>query len=357
MRTVAYLATVALLLLSPAWAYERPAAISLAGEWDLCLVEPMIDIAADRAAKPDFPQLSPSWDEVIDLKALPPWDGEWQPVQVPAAWEQVAGVDYNGAGWYARFVDIPPEWCGEGRRIWLEFDAVATAAGVWANDRFIDAHVGDRSPWCVELTDVVAQALEAPRVFAEEIPGVAEGPSVINPYTLLIAVYVDELPGRAAQVSGNTIAPDHGGIWQDVRMYSTGPVAIKPDGVHVNAHAATGDVEVTVELDSKIPVDTEYFSLLLAFRAPDSAGDRIDLAVGGVHREHCAVDAKAGVITVRHNVGSPVIWSHGPPQLYEVLVIAHYAKPRSSQSEPYGPMQSDSVSQTFAFTALNNDGN
>jgi beta-galactosidase/beta-glucuronidase len=357
MRAVAYLATVALLLLSPAWAYERPDAISLAGVWDLCLVQPMLSSVSGREAKPDSMPDSPTWGEVIDPNALPPWDGEWQPVTVPAAWEQVAGADYNGAGWYARFLDIPPEWCGEGRRIWLEFDAVATAAGVWANDQFIGAHVGDSSPWRVELTDVVAQALEAPRVFAEEIPGAVEGPSVINPYTLLIAVYVDELPGSAAKVFGNTIAPDHGGIWQDVRMYSTGPVAIKPGGVHISADPASGDVEVTVELDSKIPVDAEHFSLLLAFRAPDSAEDRIDLAVGGVHREHSTVDAEAGVITVRHQVDSPVMWSHGPPQLYEVLVTARYAKPRSSQSEPYGSMQSDFVWQTFAFRAVHNDGN
>lgn len=338
-----------ILLLSPAWAYERPNAISLAGEWDLCLVEPMIDIVTDRAAKPDFPQLSPTWEEVIDPAALPPWDGEWQPVPVPTAWEQVAGLGYNGAGWYARFADIPPEWCGEGNRIWLEFDAVATAVGVWANNQFVGAHIGDYSRWRLELTNVVAQALGAPRAFAEEIPGVVDGPSVINPYTLLIAVYVDELPGHVTQGFLNMIAPHHGGIWQDVRMYSTGPVSIEPDGVRVQANPATGEVEVAVELDSKIPVDSEHFSLLLAFLAPKGVEDRVDLTVGGVHREHCTVDVEAGEITVRHKVDTPMLWSLENPHLYELIVAANFTKTRSSSSEYPGSLQSDNVLQSFAF--------
>jgi len=116
MRTLTVV--VCLLLLTPtlAWAYERPNAVSLSGDWDFVAVEPMMDLGRDRDARPDWPTLSPEWDEVIDPERTPPWDADWQPVQVPCAWEQYAGTGYNGAGWYARYLDIPREWCGDGRR-------------------------------------------------------------------------------------------------------------------------------------------------------------------------------------------------------------------------------------------------
>jgi len=213
-----------LLYASPALSYERPDAISLSGEWDFVTVEPLIDMVADRVDRPDFPQLSPEWDEVIDPEARPPWNSDWQPVHVPRAWEQYAGTGYNGAGWYVRYVDVPPEWCGDGRRLWLEFDAVATAAGIWVENEFIGAHIGDFSRWRIELTDVMRRRLNAPLLTAPD-PGAeatdsgaglrarqggghgrpphwdtaAADSAVINPYTLLIAVYVDELPGHITQ--------------------------------------------------------------------------------------------------------------------------------------------------------------
>ncbi|HES58618.1 MAG TPA: hypothetical protein ENO21_04220, partial [Firmicutes bacterium] len=115
---------------SVAAAYERPGAVSLAGEWEFCPVEPVIDIVPDRYTRPDWPTLCPEWDEVIDPEASPPWDSDWHPVPVPMAWEHYTNAGYNEAGWYARYVDIPREWMEDGKRIWLEFDAVATAAGV-----------------------------------------------------------------------------------------------------------------------------------------------------------------------------------------------------------------------------------
>lgn len=369
MRTITLLVATAVYLLSPAWAYERPDAVSLAGEWDLCLVEPMLDVVADRAAKPDFPQLSPSWDKVIDSDALPPWDGEWQPVTVPAAWEHVAGIDYNGAGWYARYVDVPPEWCGKGWRIWLEFDAVATAAGVWVNDHFVGAHVGDYSRWRVELTDVVAQAVEAPRVFAEEIPGATEGLSVINPYTLLVAVYVDELPGHITQGFLNMIAPHHGGIWQDVRLYATGPVAIEPDGICVETDYDGGIARVTIELDTPIQIGSNEQSLSIVFLTPDGRAFGNSLILVG--DPDVESNSKANSITFNYSFDEIFSWTPENPNLYTALVNTYTSFPwsranRNSLNEAIArgeatqdndyKFSSDTAYCSFAFRDVRIDG-
>ena len=298
----------------PARAYERPDAVSLAGQWELCTVAPAVDIvdpqyrqAVQDFPRPDFPTLAPSLDQVVPQRICPPRDAQWQPVTVPGAWELAAGIDYNGAGWYRRTVDIPAEWlagstavsavdpsggagvppadasggagapardplAGKGarptgnasvfdltsigggspgmaitggaadgspagsaagpasaRRIWLEFDAVSCAAGVWLNGKWCGGHVGDFSRWRVELTSAAK-------------PGANE-----------LWVYVDELPGHVTQGFLCIIMPHHGGIWQDVRMYSTGPVSIEPDGVWIKANPADGSFIAEVRLSDAWP--------------------------------------------------------------------------------------------------------
>src|SRR5690606_21973786 len=125
------------------------------------------------------------------------------PAETGRAWEHYGGPGYNQAGWYLNVIDIPQEFKSVGGgRLWLEFDAVATAAAVWCNGHYLGGHVGDYARWRVELTEYLT-----------------EDPS------FEILVYVDELPFHTTQGFLSMIAPHHGGIWQDVRMYVTGPAS------------------------------------------------------------------------------------------------------------------------------------
>src|SRR5215217_2574741 len=66
-------------------------------------------------------------------------------VKVPGSWEeqgygerppeQIGGWtkrrSYEGAVWYVRTVEVPPEW--NERRVWLQIDRVNWQTGVWVN--------------------------------------------------------------------------------------------------------------------------------------------------------------------------------------------------------------------------------
>ena len=66
----------------------------------------------------------------------------------------VHNTDFLEAVWYARWVDIPPEWTD--RRVLLHFGAVDYDTTVWVDGQEVRRHRGGFSSFSVELTDVAA---------------------------------------------------------------------------------------------------------------------------------------------------------------------------------------------------------
>ncbi|MCF8239895.1 MAG: hypothetical protein K9J16_00810 [Melioribacteraceae bacterium] len=200
---------------------------SLSGEWSFIKCDPITEIVESREGSFDPPKYSPSLEEVIPedarenpYKFIP--TGLYQMVNIPSAWEQFTGIDFNGTGWFSKDLHIDINLLKQRKSFWLEFDAVATAAGVWINGKWVGGNVGDYNRWSVEISK-----------FAK--PGKNE-----------ILVYVDELPAHIFQGFLSVIAPHHGGIWQDVKFYSTNEVFIKTDGVFFRTDINSGSVTAEV---------------------------------------------------------------------------------------------------------------
>jgi len=370
--------TIALCLLAtlPALAYERPGATVLRGGWEVCSVPPAVELVKDRAAKPDFPTLAPALEQVVPAGIKPPPSADWKLIDVPSAWEQVLGIDYNGCGWYRRPVEVPEEWAGNSgadgsvrdlagtaarptedsgrggpphRRIWIEFDAVSCAAGVWLNGQWLGGHVGDMSRWRVEATKAAK-------------PGANE-----------LLVYVDELPGHVTQGFLCVVMPHHGGIWQDLRMYETGPASIEPDGVWVDANPADGtftaEVKLTDTLEAGGPIAVGFFELDKSGHYTSEIGDAatdLNWTIGGT------------TITFTGRIPGYKLWNPETPQMYEayfavggdVYANSSNAGARSPDYEKYfssgrsasadgaarGAFPLDKVTQRFAFRDIRTDG-
>lgn len=348
-----------------ALAYERPGAVSLGGEWEFCPVAPMIDIVPDRYVRPDFPQLSPSWDEVIDPQAAPPADAQWMDVTVPMAWENYLGAGYNEAGWYRKTIRIPEKWQREkaqkelgGRRYWLEFDAVATAAGVWVNGEFAGGHVGDYSRWRVEITDVVGvghRPTLSGDLMTNQIP--AQGGSMTRPYgdagngshTIELLVYVDELPGHITQGFLSMIAPHHGGIGQDVRMYCSGAVSIVPDGVSITHDFESATTTIQAELD--IPAGFQTDMLMFVFIDESSGATVTNYSTPGLELDH-----ETGLLSysLEHSDFNP--WTPDQPTMrkFEVQVMGPGMGPWDAELR--ANIGADVVRLTTAFRDIRMEG-
>ncbi len=75
-----------------------------------------------------------SWEETQD----------WEPIRTDAFWDHQEGLSqplgaYDGIGWYATRVEVPPEW--KGRAIFLRFGAVDESCWVTVNGRPAGTHL------------------------------------------------------------------------------------------------------------------------------------------------------------------------------------------------------------------------
>ena len=316
-----------LCFVNPASAYVRSNAVSLSGEWSFCKTRPLNDLVKDRNGKFDPPKYFPQLNEVIpqtiqaDIAKRLPENANWISVKVPSAWEQYAGIDFNGAGWFRRSVAISPKWLENNQRIWLEFDAVATAAGVWLNGKWLGGHVGDYSRWRVEATGAAHAGNNE------------------------LIVYVDELPGHLHQGFLSVIAPHHGGIWQNVRLYPTAAVCVKPDGISVKTDPLNGKVEIEIELDGSWKLSSLLPGLKIGKYNPASPF-KIPPQIKAKEAEYnFHFDSKRNAWRVQFQLPDFETWSPENPVLYNVEVNI----PGQSRS---GKKISEKIYQTFAFREI-----
>ena len=126
-------------------------------------------------------------DAAPAISTLPRW------IEVPGSSETALGVDFDGIVTIERPLPLRPQW--KGRRVWIEFDAVATHATIACNGTEAGTHLGGWTPFCCELTSALKW----------------DGTDVLR-------VRVDEKVGHNTQGFLPVIQPHFGGIWQGVRL-------------------------------------------------------------------------------------------------------------------------------------------
>jgi beta-galactosidase len=195
--------------------------------WILPSANPFVRDPAAHARRPA--QAPPARPDAAD-----PWfdDGAWQQVTVPHDWA-IAGpfltegphggmgrLESWGVGWYRRELEIPAE--DAGRSIHLEVDGAMSYASVWLNGVLVGGWPYGYNSWRLDLT-----------------------PHVVPGRRNLLAIRLDNPPRSARWYPG-------GGLFRDVRLVRTSPVAVAHWGTRittpeVSEEAALVEVEVTVE--------------------------------------------------------------------------------------------------------------
>ncbi|MEO8829185.1 sugar-binding domain-containing protein [Lapillicoccus sp.] len=124
--------------------------------------QPRPDYPRPQLTRPTWRNLNGKWEFEIDQgdtgleRGLLDQDTLANIILVPFVPEaEASGVhntDFLEAVWYARWVDIPPEWTG--RRVLLHFGAVDYDTTVWVDGQEVRRHRGGFTSFSVELTDV-----------------------------------------------------------------------------------------------------------------------------------------------------------------------------------------------------------
>jgi hypothetical protein len=133
---------------------------------------------------------------------------ETKTVTLPTHWETHEGLKFDGIGWYEKTIELPD--LKPGRRLLLHFDAVATHATVYWNDKKLGEHLGAWTPFRFDVTEHLS-----PSPSRGEGLGV-RGSDSKRKHT--IKIRVDEKVGHNTQGFLPIIAPHFGGIWQGIRL-------------------------------------------------------------------------------------------------------------------------------------------
>ncbi|ATG56201.1 beta-galactosidase [Brachybacterium ginsengisoli] len=218
--------------------------------WILPTASPFVHDPSARAERPEgAPPVRPrAADPGTD-------DADWQQVTVPHDWA-IAGpflvegphggmgrLESWGVGWYRRDLEILAE--DTGRSIHLEIDGAMSYASVWLNGTLVGGWPYGYTSWRLDLTPHVR-------------PGERN----------LLAIRLDNPPRSARWYPG-------GGLFRDVHLVRTAPVAVGHWGTTITTHEVSedsADVDVEVRLVNAgsqpvaVQVETEIHTI------PDGSG-------------------------------------------------------------------------------------
>ena len=187
-------------------------------------------------------------------------DGQWHGMQVPAFWTPVRWWMYapgegtsdrwdrmeqarmdalsfdpeaTHAAWYRQWVDVPRSY--QGKRLTVQFDAVAMWCEVWWNGRHVGEHVGMFGPLEAELPP------DATRFGGRNVLTVyvADGTRAAGANLLAAPVTPETLAGLPRGMYQRSA-----GIWQPVRLVATEPTYLAD--LFVKTPMDSLDVEATV---------------------------------------------------------------------------------------------------------------
>ncbi len=236
---------------------------------------------------------------------------DWQPIETPCAWQMVFGSNDPAVAWYRREVTVPQGWVAtRGARVWLRLEAVATDATVWVNGVAVGRHIGDWTPFQFDVTEPLRSVA----------PGTAEIIVRVDKVPATPPEWIDGAPvfrGHITKGFHDVLSIQHGGIWDRVSLVRTGKIAAVPDGVQVIGDAETGEVALTIELES------------------GGERGRVDVVVEDAAGKTVAeTDAPVGVdpsVSLQTRVTNPALWSPGSPMLYTArITISDDQTPRGT---------------------------
>ncbi|MCA9285078.1 MAG: hypothetical protein KDA22_07695 [Phycisphaerales bacterium] len=244
----------------------------------------------------------------------------WSTIVVPSPWQVVfpdrgpigrpnAPGRWTGVGscWYRASVR-PGSPLSPNDRLWLDLDAVATAATVFADRRLVGGWTGDWVPVAFELTDVARHG----RPFELSLLVDRVQPDAVRE--------IDGAPvqsGHPTKGFHDVLSAQHAGLWQGIGLRRTGALAFQPDGVGIDADPHAGGVAIDALLEAHVARGRLE---AVVFDPDGRVASRVDMTV----------DAGDTRIAAHLVVPHPRRWSPEAPELYTAEVRLLDASERAS---------------------------
>lgn len=229
-------------------------------------------------------------------------DVEWLPVEVPGHWAEQPKLAGRRSVLYRTVFSLPDDTEAGAGRHWLVFDGIWQSADVWLDGAYLGPTDGWFTPHEFDITEQVAASPADHHVLAVEVmsPPPSDGPA-----RSLNGIFDD------ADIVGHQ---HPGGIWQPVRVVSTGPVRMTKTRVVCTEATET---RAKVHLRSHFLSDQARTVDVVTTLRPPGGGPPI------VSRRTHDLATGATVLEWDLSIDDPELWwpwQLGPQPLYKVTV-------------------------------------
>ncbi|RXK58176.1 DUF4982 domain-containing protein [Lacibacter luteus] len=237
-------------------------------------------------------------------------NSNWKKVNVPHNWDQYEGYrrllhgNRHGDSWYRKtFTSTQTK---TGKRFFLFFEGVGSYAAVYLNNKKVGEHIGGRTTFTLDVTDVIKTDGTTNRLAVR-----AYHPSNIQ-----------NLPwvcGGCSDERGFSEGSQPMGIFRPVHLIVTNDVRIEPFGVHAWADITEKEVQLNIATTLK-NYSQKKRDIVVEHRLIDANGKEVKKIVEkGVSVEKgTSVEQKSDII---HPTSAINLWSVENPYLYKIISV------------------------------------
>ena len=233
----------------------------------------------------------------VNLPHNPPKNGQSGPDAARPPWTS-SGYSYEGVSWYRKHFTLNNSY--EGRKIFVEFEAVNNRADVWVNGTLLTTHYGGYLPFTIDMTNYVNF-------------GGADN---------VIAVKADNTDDANTPI-GNATWFNWGGISRDVWLHITDKLHVT-DAVYANA-VASGGIFVTYpsvsDVSAQVQVNTSFINEYATSKnctVKTYIVDANNTQVAQLETTDTAIAGGKYTFPQLATINSPRLWHPDHPNLYTV---------------------------------------
>lgn len=234
----------------------------------------------------------------------------WKKVNVPHNWDQYEGYrrllhgNRHGDSWYRKTFSATQSKTG--KRFFLFFEGVGSDATVYLNNKKVGEHIGGRTTFTLDVTDVIKTDGSANQLAVR-----AYHPSNIKDQPWVCGGCSDE--------RGFSEGSQPMGIFRPVHLVITNDVRIEPFGIHAWADITADQIQVNVAATFK-NYSQRKRSIVVEHKLLDANGKEINKIV----KQSISVE-KGAVVEHKSEIINPPsdinLWSVDNPYLYRIVSV------------------------------------
>ncbi|WP_019028964.1 glycoside hydrolase family 2 protein [Colwellia piezophila] len=232
-------------------------------------------------------------------------------IEVPSVWE-LKEKDYEGVALYRRTFTAPKKW--QDKITHISFDAVNYRAEVYLNDHVVGVHEGGFTPFSFRIDSMLN--FDKENVITLRVLG----PILLDTDKVIDGFGAMETPQWRGGISG--------GIWQSVRLVTTGKSYIKD--IYVQPNYRTSQAKVTLSTTNFGEFSSQD---LVSFEITEVATNKVVVTKKIKHKFQAGQNQLVETI----DIPNAKTWSPSSPNLYKLTVsIESQGKISDTVSDRFG---------------------